>query len=371
MSNTYIVRIYNPLGTNTKIVTDFISLTASAVVNNVGTAELVLPDSYWPFLAIDGIIEIERAPAGYAGKLLFETRYFIRYLNKGYAPDGTKVIKVSGYNAMHLLKRRIVAYAAGNTKASYSAVAADDALKNLVSQNLGSGATDSNRNISSVLAVQASTTLAPTISKDFAWQDLFSVMQDIVQQSFQAGTYLAFDVVAVSGSPLSFEFRTYIGQRGNDRRAPSTKSILLDVHLGNLSEAYVEYDYREEANYIYALGQGENSQRTTAYSQNSTRISASPAGRIEGQRDARNLVNATSLQAESDSELRDRRGRKLFNGRISETPTTAYDVTFSFGDYLTATLDNESFDVMLEGVVITVNSNGNENIEAIVKSPVS
>jgi hypothetical protein len=43
---------------------------------------------------------------------------------------------------------------------------------------------------------------------------------------------------------------------------------------------------KDEKTYIYVAGQGEGSDRATAFAQDSTRIGLSPFGRIEGFQDA-------------------------------------------------------------------------------------
>jgi hypothetical protein len=91
-----------------------------------------------------------------------------------------------------------------------SAVAADDLLKTIVRDNMGSAAPDYRgqygRQLTTALfAIQANLTQAQLVSKDFAWRPMFPVLQEIAQASTQAGTYLCFDVVAIVAGLLNLE----------------------------------------------------------------------------------------------------------------------------------------------------------------------
>ena len=87
-------------------------------------------------------------------------------------------------------------------------------MKTIIDANMGSGATDATRDLSSLLTIQKSFSLAPDIDISYSRRQLLDVLQDIAAYSWKNGTYLTFDIVYTG--PGTLEFRTYVGQRGVD-----------------------------------------------------------------------------------------------------------------------------------------------------------
>lgn len=345
----------------------FVSLDMARSENNIGALTLVLPSLYDNFIfagddvALDNRIEVNRSINGSSFYLEGETQWLVRHAQKILTADGQRLTKVYAVDAIELLTRRIVAYAAGSAQADKSATAADNLVKAFVRENLGSLATDTARDLSTYLTVQANLTLAPTIAKACSRRNVLEVLQEIAMASAIAGTYLAFDIIAVTSSSL--EFRTYIGQRGIDHRASSGAAVFIGPDFGNMSDVVRGYDHLDEWTYVYAGGQGEGEARSIATASDTVRIALSPFNRIEKFIDSRQTsdVITGALQDEADQALRDGRSRKTFTGQFIDTPACLYGLNVSYGDYVTAQFDNESINCRMSKVNIKI-EDGKETI---------
>jgi hypothetical protein len=312
------------------------------------------------YLQIDGWLEVWRRAAGGLNYLDTETVWFIRDVSRRLNERGERFITVIAYSAADLLKRRIVAYAAGSSQAEKTG-AADNLMKAIVRENLGSLATDTSRSISAYLSVQADSGAGPSLSKAFSRRNVLTVLQELAQASLEAGTALFFDIVAPEVGSL--EFRTYTGQRGIDHSSTGARRVTLSPAYGTLTEVVRRYDHASEQNYIYAGGQGEESSRAVATASDASRISLSPFNRCEGWVDARNTADSGLLSAEAQAALRAGRPRQEFSGKILNTGSVQYGREWAFGDRISAEFDGEVVDGRVDEINVRV-ENGQEEIQA-------
>lgn len=361
----YQIKLYDPFGTFLCQLDGFTSLDYARVVNGAGALSIQIPPFYDQFIFLgkdikpDNRIEIRRSINGQIFYLDTDTQWLIRGAQKILKGTGERYTVIKAKDANDLLDRRIVAYASGSAQAEKTAVA-DNLIKAIVRENLGSSATDTARDWSSYLAVQADLSLAPSIGKAFSRRNVLQVLQEIALSSYQTGTYLAFDVVATSQSQL--EFRTYIGQRGIDHRWPtSTSPLLFGAEFGNLTDIVRGYDHSEEVTYGYSGGQGQGASRAIGTASDSVRIGQSPFGRIEQFSDARQTSSATLLADEADMIVKNGLPKNIFEARIIDTPQATYGLHYGFGDYVTAVFEGESIDCRIEKIRIQV-KDGQETI---------
>lgn len=357
MSITYNIGIYTPDAIQVQLFQTFLSCVWSRTVNRVGRLTLVLP--YDPTFVVDrdSQIRVWRSVNGMPSRLVGQTIWFVCYR------EVTRTtVTLQALDAISLLKRRIVAYSSGTSQASKTDQA-DDMLKAIVRENLSTSATDTARRIATtLLTVQADVALGPSISKSFSRDNVLEALNDIAAASNTAGTYLAYDIVKPDdATPL--EFRTYVNWRGVDHRYTSSSPLVLSEARGNLAEAQLVDDWREESNYIYAGGQGEGAARNIEDASDSTLIGASPYARIEKFRNATHvpLGNSAQLQAEADAELRLARPKRIFTGRVVDTPSTQFGINYDFGDYITIYFQGMSFDCRLDSIAGSISqpSSGN------------
>lgn len=375
MTADYDIRLLNQSGDQVLAVFDgFFGLDYARVVNGVGALSIVVSSAYDGLIFTgndivpDNRIEVRRRVGAGSFYLDTETQWFVRNAQKTLSDKGERLTTVQCQCANNLLHRRIVAYAAGSAEAEKTDEA-DNILKAVVRENLGSLATDADRSIATYLSVQADLALAPSISKAFSRRKVIDVLQEVALSSYQAGTYLAFDIVAPT--PTTLEFRTYINQRGIDHRWPiSTAPLLFGPDFGNLTDVIRGYDHTEEVTYGYAGGQGIGTTRAMGTASDAVRIAQSPFGRIEKFSDARQTVSASVLADEADMIVKSGIPRNTFSARIVETPATIYGLQYGFGDYVTAVFEGESIDARIERVRVRVR-NGEETIDAQIKGNIA
>lgn len=355
MTTTYEAHVATPTGVKLAIIRDFVAADGAALdqvrlVNGIGSLVLVVPVAAYPrsFFAKDARIYLYRSDDGAAPVLEAETWYLVRRVAR-ISRGGRRYYRIRAYDLNHLLKRRIVAYAAGSSQSSKSG-AADNLMKDVVDENFVS-ATDTARNISG-LTIQSDQSLGASIAKAFARRNVLTVMQELAAASDKAGTYLAFDVVATSET--TFEFRTYTGQRGIDHGSTSGDPILLGPQFGSLANVERVVDWSEEATVVYAGGQDIGAAREMASASDSTLIGESPFGRIEEFYSAIQAASAAALQDDADARLRERRPRRSFTADFVNTPGAPYGQRVNFGDTVVCSVDGEQIDCRVEKVSITV-----------------
>lgn len=367
MSGGYRVTLFDPFGGNPLVLDEVASLTWARTVNSVGALALTLPLRY-PLarFARDGRLLVERqAVAGGAWRVVGETIWFVRRAVRATGATGERTLQVTAFDALHLLGRRIVAYAAGSAQASKGG-AADDLIKAVVRENLGGLATDAGRDLSGYLTVAPDVGAGASVEKAFSRRNVLTVCQELAAASAEGGRYVAFDVVA--DGPDALTFRTYAGQRGADHRWPGgSPPVLLSPEAGTLEMVTTVFDATDEVTFVYVGGQGEGEARAVATATDGARAAASPFNRIEAFRDARNTEDEGALQDEAAARLREGRPRRLFEAAVVETAGLRFGVDFGFGDFVTAQHERERLDCRIETVRVAV-VGGEERVEVRLRS---
>lgn len=324
-----------------------LSLEATRVTNGVGQCSVELNPNLLDesFFRRDARLAIYRALPGRQPSLLFNTVYLLRRYVDHYT-RATKTRKLMLYDLNSIIARRIIAYYAGSATAAKNA-AIDDMIKAYARENFGALATDVNRRLSNYITIAADLTAASVISKSAAWRPLLQVCQELVAASTQAGTYLAFDLSALTES--SFFFATYTGQRGIDRRQGSGNQFVLSLKRGNFDNVDIDHDWSGEITRVYAGAQGVESDRNVQ-SADSALVSASIFGLIEAFSDVRHLGqnDTTGATDEAEARLREYRPKLKIQGDLIETDGSIYDVHYAWGDYVTVNVDTLQADCRLD-----------------------
>lgn len=334
MATSYTFQLYSPRGEYITTLGSLISAEWARKAHQVGSLDLVLPyGAYDPTLfAVDSQIAVLRAVDSAPPALDGQTRYFVRKPER----KNRQTLSVHCVDSLDLLRRRIIAYAAGSAQAAKSAQPADNLIKEFAEENCGptSATTDSSRRYSSTYwAIAADTGAGPSIAKSASRRNLLTVCQEIAGAATQAGTYTTFDVVWTGAL---FELRTYTGQRGANRRYPSgAQPLVLSLEAGTLADVVLDDDATEEATFVYAAGQGEADARAVATAEDTGRSALSPFGRIEQLADARDTSSSAALQDEADTALRAARARRTFEARLVETSLLRWGLDLDYGDLVT------------------------------------
>jgi hypothetical protein len=312
------------------------------------------------------MVQVWRAPEG--ARIGHWQTYFIR----GWRFEtlgAQQIITVSGVGPNDLLRRRIVAAYASSTQASKNDLA-DDMMKEIVTEAFADGvapAPDAGTRIITDFSVQADLSDGPIISKGFAFDRLLlpsggGVLASLAKASREAGTEVFFDTVVsdISSSSISFEFRTYTGQPGQD----VSDRVVFDQVRGNLQDPFLEFDYRDEVNYVYAGGRGQGAARNVQQESDAARYNASRWNRCESFADATNQTTDDGVRESARAMLELGRPKRYFGGMPVDTLGTRFGVDWNYGDMVTARYRGEEFVMIIRVVTISVDAMGRETIDA-------
>jgi hypothetical protein len=294
-----------------------------------------------------------------------ETAWLVRRVRKLLTRDGRRLLELGAVPAIDLLASRIVSYPVGNAYASKSGPA-DDLMKQVVRENLGTAATDSARRLGDWLFITPDLSQAPTVSKSFARRNVLHVLKELAEASAQAGTPLYFDIVSPARG--QFAFRTYTGARGTDHTFPAgVNPVVLSPETGTLTQVDRTFDYEDEFSVVYAAGQGVEAERLVAEAIDTARSSASPFGRRERLVDARQIADVDELAAEAQAALAAGHPRRTFQAMVVSMPGMAYGRHWRWGDRVTASFDGEIIDCHIDELEVIVEG-GRETVRAWLRA---
>lgn len=370
----YYLILSSAMGVRLGIVRDYISIELTRIVSAVGALVFTVPAHLYDRedFPIDGVVEAWRAPLNEPASLFLETIWFIRRRTKAIS-GGMSVWKITCYDALYILgdpsgnTGRVIAYNAGNAY-SEKLDEADDMCKAIMRENVGSLATDVTRSLATYLSITADTSQAQIIRKEFSRRNVLATLQELAQASTLAGTYLAFDIICLTppnetATPtFALEFRTYITQRGVDRRASSANPILIGPDFGNMDEIELDEDWTDEQNYIYMLGQGVANVISVVPAFDAVRIGQSPFNRREFVANSSSTGDAAALQDEADAALRAGRPKTKLSARLLNTRQIRFGVDWNWGDYLTAQVEGFAFDCRVEAISVRITQSDGEDI---------
>lgn len=334
--------------------------------NDAGAMTLTFPDYLYnpswfaPFNRILVMRQIANGPF----YVDLETPWFIiEGPYYAFDSDGTQMITVECLDALGLvLGSRNVAYNDNNAY-TYKLDEADDMMKQVVRENLGDLATDTTRSLAGLVNVAPYGSSAPIIRYgSFARQQVLDVLKNIADASAtnaSTPTWLGFDVVLPDANSGVLEFRTYINQRGADHRFPGGyPPVVLDINAGNIASGKSGVSYREAASYIYAGGPSVGDIRPIVPSQNSAMLALSPFARIERFVDGSQYSDPAALTNFALAARRASRPRRSMETTITEVQNTLRGVHWDYGDYLTGSSRDGTFDFRVNNIVVTLEADG-------------
>jgi hypothetical protein len=177
------------------------------------------------------------------------------------------------------------------------------------------------------------------------------------------GTELYFDIVPTGD--VSFELRTYTGQRGQDRSGVG--GLVFGLENGNLLRPKLEYDAMNEATNVYGLGAGEGTARDVQSAQDTARMTASLFARREDTVEAATESSAGAL-AKAQGKVIEGRPQTRFSGTLQSVPGSIYGKDWGFGDRLTASYDDQQFTIMARSVTCNVTEQGKELVTSLAEA---
>lgn len=364
---SYQVWLYNPYGTRIGILDNLTSLSFSRAIHSIGRFQINIPEDKInrSFAQPDNVIQIWRN--SHDNKRRLEFAGFVTGITYT-SPKGKGEVILSGEDGLTLLKRRIVAYASGSSQAK-KVDYIDDMMKEIVRENLGASATDSDRDLSSFgFSVNSDISAGPSESLSFPWKNVLNTLKKLSELSVEVGTPVFFDVVpGVATGNTSWNFDTFINQIGSDRTYVNGRPTVFSQQFGNLEDPNLSYNYSDEISYVYAGGQGEGSDREIVERSDASREKRSPWARREDFVNYTNAENTASLQSAGDSVLQKRRPNIRFTGALKDTKQTRYGVDWVYGDKVVISHRGITFSAWINAVSFSVDSQGQETIQARVE----
>lgn len=316
----------------------------------------------------DGWLEVWRGVNETPKAMLGESPFLTVLDERQISRSGSYTIRLVGYSASFIASWPIVAYAAASSQSSKTDYA-DDMIKEIATENLGTSATDTTRDMSDYLSVATDESLGQSISKSFARRKLNLIFNELCEASANQGTRLYWDIVLGSTGDLSdrtLQFRTYSGTRGIDQGLSSDNPLIFSHKYGNLENVSLSRSYKDVVNYGYGLGQGVESARNVQEAQDTARVAASIWGRIkEGTKQA-NSANDAPILAEAYSLLRDKRPKLILTGDIVQTPSCQFGVHWGNGDLVVVEEFGERYEAIISPVRLDY-ANGKETINAALR----
>lgn len=331
------------------------SLDYARSVNSVGNMTLIIPSTVpYSYLVVDNRIEVWRTIDSGKTALDMDTAWLIKSIKLVHGDNGRSSWEIMAEDMKTIIKSRIVAYNQGSNQAIKSATS-DNLMKAIMRENFGSSAT-TGRDISAYLSIQADTSLGLTMVKAFEYRGVEDIFGEIIEASLATASPVYFDIVMTGSNTNTPEFRTYIQQRGIDRRAGRANALILSPSKGNVGAYSITDSYADEATFVYALGPGNLGARMIATSSDTAKIARSPWGRIERVTEGQSTTG-TALTHEADAELQLSRSRKVVEGQILQNTSTQYGRDWGFGDQMTFYSSGDfTFNVRVDAVHVSVSA---------------
>ena len=350
---------YDHEGTRKGVIQAFNSLEYIKTQNAIGGLVVEIPRGLMQYdqFSVGDIFEVWREKNGVL-ELQNETAYFLQNWEFWTNNEGAEYIRLTAFDANWLLDTAIVwAYsgAAAATKTDYP----DDMMKAIVEEQLGA---------TSAVASRTKLTCAPDLSaggdeitKEFAYRNVLTVIQELAELASEGGVKLYFDVVRTE--PGTFQFRTYTGQRGQNHGRLSGDPRLVGKQYGNLSQATFGTYHAEERNCVLVAGQGEEDARTLVTRSNNKRMFASKWNRREYFKDSRDDSTTAALEADGDAALDEFKPKQLLTGTLHDTPGMQYNIHYQFGDVLSVEAFGFYVDCHVKSVRVKVDQDGGEQLD--------
>lgn len=235
--------------------------------------------------------------------------------------EGGTMMYIGGRGYLDLIGRRIIA-AYTQSGEAYKTGPAESVIKEYVDEQAGPGA--GARAIAG-LTVEAD---AGGGIAGGPWGKQYQGLLDTIQEIRQDGGG-DFDVVGTGAA--TFEFRWYEGQRGTDR----TANVLFSLGRGNMGQPELNLAHQSEINAVLVGGQGEEQFRAWSWRTDDARIAASPWGRRERFRDARQEPDPAGLDALGDAFLVEGTPKELLTFKPLQVPGTLLGKDYFLGDLVT------------------------------------
>lgn len=348
-----LLRIFDPQA--------FYDLRYNRALNDVGALVMTFPfTSDLPTLfAKDNLIEVQRT-SPITGQLVVEETYFTRLTHRFREGREERYI-VGGMSLNHLIGRRVIDPAddpAGAGGYSTKAGAADTIMRAFAREQMGDLASAARRFASFTIDLVPGTGF--NTGKRARYDNLLKTFQELASQG-----QTDFIVHRTTANNLVLTILPIGQNKTRTANYPFHAFTQFDPNRGNLSNPSLSIDAKQEQNFCYALGQGQGDTRIVSRVPGDT-IGDSPYNRIEFTTDARQSDRSDPyyLLTAARAALQENQASRDFTFEpIPEASGAIYNLDWTLGDKITATWDDESIDLRVTDVEISIGEDG-ESIKA-------
>lgn len=345
MPARYRVDLRDPSGAKVAEFSDMLGLSFERRVNAPGAVALTVSgeDQAAALFEANGQIEVWRRVPELGIDWYREAAYLVED-EEDAMPQRTRVHTASGRGYLSLCDRRIVAAFAGSAQAA-KAGPADDVMKAIVREQLGPAATAGR--VVAGLSVQADSGEGQAVVKAFSYRNVLEVLQDL------SAAGVDFDIVGTG--PGKYEFRTYPGQLGADRR----ETVLFALNYDNMAGPRWQVRRAALRNAVLVAGQGEGELRETVWCEEA---GLDGWTRREAFVDARDQESAAALEARGSAALARTKTLAQLTFQVQQTSALAYGRDYGLGDLVRVRYGSHQVDKKIVGVKIEVSRQRGESI---------
>ncbi|MDX2138338.1 MAG: PKD domain-containing protein [Chloroflexota bacterium] len=334
------------------------------VLNDVGSLALTLPDSTaWDrIFTTNALIDVQRKHKGGTWTTL-ET-YLCRLVQRYQDEAGDRFV-VGGQSLAILASWHVI-----DPADDFSAVGgysiksgpADTVMYQFAYEQMGIGASPLRQR--GELEIIPPPGTAQRVGKRVRYENLLEVMQELATRSG-----VDFRFTRTDGARK----RLYIGRVGQDKSRganfPHGAFVYLSPQRGNIQEASLVIDRKEEGNYCYILGQGQGNARVVLKLRGQGVYDA-PGNRIEFKTENRRVEREDSLALLTSAQdaLAERRPKVEFTFRMgSRAPGSVWGEDWDVGDTVTAAYGGYEQDARITSVEVSLSAGG-ESIDVKVEN---
>lgn len=364
MATEYFVRVRDIDGVRQEDIGNFLSLTYSKNVNDVGSLRFVLPSNHVAIDALeqDGQIEVWRSDKASGIDWYCDFYGLYRDRDKRTPNDSNGIFTAKCVGQLDFLDRAIVAFPAGTAnRNAWSAVPAETVMKTLVQYNATADATTANSRIRNVgswanyITVATDSAGGSSITDSYAHKKLLATLQ-----RYASIGGLDFDLVKTGAR--AWEFRTY-ALLGTDL----SSEISFSTKWGNMGEPQLIGNAVQEPTVAIVAGSNQGIARDFV-----VRTGPNYAAGIN---DREIFVNASGqdaseLAATGDARLNEQRATDALDFQILQTPAYRYGreycISGQMGDLVNSYYEEGSVIKKIQGITVAVQtSSGGSKAEQI------
>ncbi len=362
----YQIVVLDPISAATQIIFDatiFYELRYSRALNEVGTIAMTLPSTseIRAAFTLDSFVEVYRDDEN--GVLRFEETYLVRFRQR-FVEDNVEKFVVGGMSLNQLLMRRVIDPDDDPLQAggfSTKSGRADQVMHDYCNQQIGPAASTARRIVS--LTLTPTTHIGTSVGQRLRHENLFTIIADLAKQGA-----VDFQIYRTSGNNLVLGTGTIGLDHRRSTNVPLGQPwVGLTPRRGNLTSPSLVNDRKEEANFIYALGQGQRDRRIV-YKAAGAGVSDSPFNRAEFTEDIRNVKkdDVLALITGAEAALKEHVAKLEFTYQpTNDEPGNKYRVDWDLGDAVTIDWDENTLDLRIINVEISLSTEG-EKIQSTV-----